>query len=133
MTYMEEHNLSPPTDREGLSQDTKFSPCYYPNGKNEWIAAVKNVYKKDGKVFTGHLQDKYPHLYEQGAWIFCDWNKALLAAGFDAKKTRMRRLWDQEKIIKEIRGMRDKNLPLYAQYGRLPASRTSSRFEPGIW
>ena len=49
MTYMEEHNLSPPTDREGLSQDTKFSPCYYPNGKNEWIAAVKNVYKKDGK------------------------------------------------------------------------------------
>jgi hypothetical protein len=66
---MEEHNLSPPTDREGLSQDTKFSPCYYPNGKNEWIAAVKNVYKKDGKVNTGHLQDKYPHLYEQGAWV----------------------------------------------------------------
>jgi hypothetical protein len=30
----------------------------YPNGKNEWIAAMKNVHKRDGKVFAGHLQDK---------------------------------------------------------------------------
>ncbi len=25
---------------------------YYPNGKTEWIAAMKNVYEKDGKVFA---------------------------------------------------------------------------------
>jgi len=51
-------------------------------------------------------------LYEQGAWIFCDWDKALLAAGFDPKKMRMRRLWDQEKVIKKIRYLRERNLPL---------------------
>jgi hypothetical protein len=74
------------------------------------------VYKRDGKVFAGHLQAKHKHLYEQGIWIFGDWDKALLAADFDPKETRMRRLWDREKIIKEIRAIRDRNLPLYAKY-----------------
>jgi hypothetical protein len=67
-------------------------------------------------VFARHLQDKYGHLYEQGVWIFGDWDKALLAAGFDLKKMRLRGLWDQDKVIKEILGMRDRNLPLYAIY-----------------
>ena len=94
---------------------------------------MKKVYKKAGKVFAKYLQDNYPHLYNQGVWIFGDWDKALLAAGFDPKKMRMRRLLDQEKVIKEIRYLRQKNLPHYAQYERLPASGSSSRFEPGIW
>ena len=53
---------------------------YYPYGKRDWIAAVKKVYKQDGKVFAGDLQAKYPHLYGQGVWIFGNWDKALLAA-----------------------------------------------------
>jgi hypothetical protein len=44
---------------------------------------MKKVYEKDGKVFAGHLQDNYAHLYEQGIWIFGDWGKALYAAGID--------------------------------------------------
>ena len=67
-------------------------------------------------MFAGDLQDRYGHLYEQGVWVFGDWDKALLAAGFDPRKMRMRRLWDREKVIQEIRGLRDRNLPLYAKY-----------------
>jgi hypothetical protein len=59
---------------------------YHPNGKSEWLAAVKGIYEKDGNVFAGHLQDKYGHLYEQGVWIFGDWDRALRAAGLTRKK-----------------------------------------------
>jgi len=67
-------------------------------------------------VTPGHLQDEYPHLYEQGIWIFGDWDKALHAAGFDPEKMRKRSLWDEEKIIETIRAMHKKHLPLYAAY-----------------
>jgi hypothetical protein len=33
-----------------------------------------------------------------------------------SKKLRLRRLWDREKVIEEIRGLRDRNLPLYTKY-----------------
>ena len=77
---------------------------------------MKNVYEKDGKVFAGHLQDNYAHLYEQGVWIFGDWDKALHAAGFDPEIMRKLSIWDEEKIIKTIRAMHQKHLPLYAKY-----------------
>jgi hypothetical protein len=38
--------------------------------------------KRTVGVFAGHLQHNYPYLYEQGVWIFGDWDKALHAAGF---------------------------------------------------
>ena len=51
-TYMEEYHLTPD---ELIAKDFRRiqSSCrgYYPNGKNEWIAAMKNVCKKDGKIF----------------------------------------------------------------------------------
>jgi hypothetical protein len=31
-----------------------------------WMEAAKKVYENGGNVFAGHLQEKYPHLYEQG-------------------------------------------------------------------
>ena len=93
-----------------------FRRGYYPNDKNDWIAAVKTVYKKDGKVFAKYLQHNYPHLYNQGVWIFGDRDKALRAAGFDPERMRMRRFRDQETIIMKVRAMRDRNLPLYARY-----------------
>jgi len=116
-TYMEEFDLSP----DGLTaKDFRIIQSsrrgYYPNGKSEWIAAVRKVYEKDGQVFAGHLQDKYAHLYEQGIWIFGDWDKALRAAGFDPEKMRERGVWDEEKIIDTIRSMHEKHLPLYAKY-----------------
>jgi len=46
------------------------------NGKCEWIIAWKKVYEKATVMsFAGYLQDKYPHLYEQGVWIFGDWER----------------------------------------------------------
>ena len=114
---MEEYHLSPDElIAKAFRMIQSSRRGYYPRGKNEWIAAVKKVYKRDGKVFAKYLQDNYPHLYNQGVWIFGDWDKALLAAGFDPRKMRIRRLWDREIVIKEIRGMREKNFPLYARY-----------------
>src|SRR5262249_22803910 len=116
-TYMEEYDLTPD---ELIAKDFRVIQSsrrgYYPNGKKQWIAAVKNVYEKDGKIFAGYLQDNYKHLYEQGIWIFGDWDKALYAAGFDPEKMRERGIWHKKKIIEKIRAMHKKQLPLYAKY-----------------
>src|SRR5215831_20151253 len=56
--YMEEYHLTPDeliAKAFRMIQSSRHG--YYPNGKKEWIAAVKNVYEKDGKVFAGYLQD----------------------------------------------------------------------------
>jgi hypothetical protein len=76
---------------------------------------VNKIHENGGSVFAGHLQDNYPQLYEQGVWIFGDWDKALRAAGFDPKKMRERGVWDEERIIEKIRSMHAKHLPLYAK------------------
>ena len=114
---MEEYHLTPD---ELIAKDFRMlqssRPGYYPHGKSDWIRAMKKVHEKDGKVLAGHLQDKYPHLYQQGVWIFGDWDKALRAAGFDPEKMRERGVWDEEKIIDTIRAMHKKHLPLYAAY-----------------
>jgi hypothetical protein len=117
-TYIEGYHLSPDELIAKAFRRTQSSRHgYYPNGKNEWIAAMKKLYEKDGQVFAGHLQDNYAHfLYEQAIWIFGDWDKALLAAGFDPEKMRKLSIWDEEKIIHTIRAMHNKHLPLYAAY-----------------
>ena len=66
-TYMQEYHLTPD---ELIAKDFRVlqssRPGYYPNGKHEWIAAVKKVYKRDGKVFAGHLQYEYPICINKG-------------------------------------------------------------------
>jgi hypothetical protein len=62
------------------------------------------------------LQANYAYLYNQGVWIFGDWDKALRAAGFDPQRMRMRTFWDNKKITQELRRMRKTNLPLYPYY-----------------
>jgi hypothetical protein len=116
-TYMAEYHLSPD---ELIAKDFRIlqssRPGYYPHGKSDWIRAVRKLYEKEGEVLAGHLQDEYPHLYQQGVWIFGDWDKALHAAGFDPEKMRERGAWDEAKIIDTIRTMHKKHLPLYAAY-----------------
>lgn len=71
--YMEEYHLTPDeliAKAFRVIQSSRRG--YYPNGRSEWIDAVKKVYKRDGKIFARYLQDKYKHLYEQGIWIFGD-------------------------------------------------------------
>jgi hypothetical protein len=116
-TYMQEYDLTPDQlIAKGFRVLKSSRRGYYPNGKNEWIAAMKKVYETDGNVFAGYLQNKYGYLYEQGIWIFGDWDKALSAAGFDPAKMRERSVWAEEKIIGTIRTMHKKDLPLYAAY-----------------
>ena len=116
-TYMAEYRLTPDQLIAKAFRVIQSSrPGYYPHGKSEWIAAVKKVYKRDGKVFAGYLQDKYKHLYEQGIWIFGDWDRALRAAGFDLERMRERGIWEDEKIVEQIRAMHKNRLPLYAKY-----------------
>jgi len=116
-TYMEEFNLSPD---ELVAKDFRILQSsrsgYYPHGKSDWIRAVRKLYEKEGEVLAGYLQDKYPHLYQQGVWIFGDWDKALRGAGFDPEKMRERSVWDEAKIIDTIRAMHNSDLPLYAAY-----------------
>ena len=116
-TYMEEYHL---TSDELIAKDFRVLQSsrrgYSPHGKSEWIAATKTFYEKHNKVFAKYLQQRSPHLYRQGVWIFGDWDKALRAVGFNPKTMRLRTFWDQDRIIKEIDNMRDKNLPLYANY-----------------
>jgi hypothetical protein len=116
-TYMEEYGLSPD---ELIAKDFRRIVSsrrgYYPYGKRDWIDAIKKIHRRSGSVFAGDLQDKQPYLYQQGVWIFGDWDKALRAAGFVPEKMRMRRSWDKDRVIRELRRMRKQNLPLYAHY-----------------
>jgi hypothetical protein len=78
---MAEYHLTPDQlTAKGFRIIQSSRPGYYPHGKNDWIHAVNKVYKRDGKIFARYLQDNYKHLYEQGRWIFGDWDKALRAA-----------------------------------------------------
>jgi hypothetical protein len=115
--YMQEYGLSPD---ELIAKDFRRIQSsrrgYQPYGKREWIAAIKKVYERDGNVFAKRLQNKYPHLYTQGVWLFGNWDKALRAVGLDPEQTRLRSSWNREKSITAIRTLRKQNLPLYASY-----------------
>jgi hypothetical protein len=135
-TYMQEYDLSPDElSAKAFRMIQSSHPGYYPHTKKGWIAAMQKVYENDGKVFAKYLQHNYPQLYSQGVWIFGDWDEALRAAGFDPDKTRMRQFWDRQKLIKKLRNMRDRNLPLYARYisKNHAALFSSSRREFGSW
>ena len=70
-TYLEEYRLSPD---ELIAKDFRMiqsSRCgYFPHGKSDWIAAIQEVYKRDRNITAKYLREKYPHLYDQGVWIF---------------------------------------------------------------
>ena len=53
---------------------------YFPHGKRDRIAAIKKVYTRDRDITEKYLRREHPHLYNQGVWIFGDWDKALRAA-----------------------------------------------------
>jgi hypothetical protein len=89
---------------------------FYPHGKSGWIAAVKKLHKQGESVFAGDLQDKHPYLYDQGVWIFGDWDKALRVAGFDPDKTRLQGSWDRERSSRGCKKCEIESYPFYARY-----------------
>jgi hypothetical protein len=115
--YMEEYHLSPDkliAKEFRMIQSSRTG--YYPYGKSDWSAAIKIVYRTDGDISAKYLQDNYHHIYVQGVWIHGDWDKALDAAGFNPERMRLRRFWNQDRIIAGIRQIRRRELPLNAHY-----------------
>jgi hypothetical protein len=116
-TYIEEFRLSPD---ELCAKDFRrlvsSRSDYYPHDKRNWIAVIKKTYKRDGQVFAGHIQKKYPHVYHQGVWLFGDWDNGLRAGGFEPERSRSGSIVIEEKFSRKIRRMRQNKLPLYAFY-----------------
>jgi len=116
-TYMAEHHLSPDElIAKAFRMIQSSRTGYYPYGKSDWIAAIKKVYRTDGDISAKYLQDNYHHIYVQGVWIFGDWDKALSAAGFNPERMRMRHSWPKSRVIRGIRQIRRRELPLNANY-----------------
>src|SRR5882724_10726313 len=115
--YMEEYDLSAD---ELIAKDFRIIQSsrrgYQPYGKREWIAAIRKIRKNGGSIRAGDLQHKNQNLYQLAVWLFGDYDKALSAAGFDPQQMRLRRFWDKEKVVQELRRMRGQNLPLYPKY-----------------
>jgi hypothetical protein len=70
-TYMEAYGLTPD---ELIAKDFRMIQSsrrgYFPHDRRDWIVAIKSVHKRDGNLTAIHLQKQYPHLYNQGVWIF---------------------------------------------------------------
>jgi hypothetical protein len=87
--YMDEYGLSP--DKLIAKDFRRIQSSrrgYQPYGRRDWIAAIKKLHTEGGSVFAGDLQDKNPCLYQQGIWLFGDWDAALRAAGFEPERMR---------------------------------------------
>ena len=116
-TYMAEY---------GLSADQLIAKAFRLNrsrrreyrayGKKEWRVAIRSIYRKTGNIFTNNLQRTNPHIYQQGVWMYGNWNSALRGAGFDPDAVRKTSSWSKEKAILKIQALRKQRLPLYAAY-----------------
>jgi hypothetical protein len=116
-TYILEYRLSPD---ELCSKSFRINHSsrrdYCALNKQEWIAAIKIVYQRHGQVYAGFLQKHYPQLYQQGIWLFGNWDAALRAARFTPENTRLRTYWDDERVVSRIQLLRRKSVPLYPAY-----------------
>ena len=67
--YMKEYRLSPD---ELIAKDFRImqsSRCgYHRYSKSDWIEAIKKIFKQNGSVFVGDLQNKHTYLYNQRVW-----------------------------------------------------------------
>jgi len=117
-TYIEEYRLSP----DQLCSKTfrvnhSSRPDYCAHSRREWIAAIRTVYKQHGNIYAGFLQKHYQNLYDEGLWLNgSDWDAALRVLGFTPERMRLRTYWQSERVLNEIRLLRDKGVPLYPKY-----------------
>ena len=78
---------------------------------------MKAVYKQHGHVYAGFLQKHYRNLYDEGLWLNGnDWDAALCVLGFTPESMRLLTHWESERVLNEIRSLRDKGVPLYPKY-----------------
>ena len=116
-TYMQEYRFSPDklcSKSFRINHSSRSNYCAL--NKQEWIHAIKIVYQRHGQVYAGFLQRHYPQLYQQGIWLFGDWDTALRVPGFTPERMRLRTYWDDERVIRQIQLLRQKGVPLHAAY-----------------
>jgi hypothetical protein len=116
-TYMTEYGLT--ADQliaKAFRLNRSRRQQYRAYGKTEWCVAIKSIYRTTGDTFANNFQKTYPHMYQQGVWIYGDWNSALRAAGFDPDAVRRRHSWNKENVIVKIQALHKQSLPLYAKY-----------------
>ena len=78
---------------------------------------MKAVYKQHGNVYAGFLQKHYRNLYDEGLWLNGnDWDAALCVLGFTPERMRRRTYWQSERVLNEIRLLRDKGIPVNPKY-----------------
>jgi len=91
--------------------------AYEPYGKRQWTAAIQKFYRQKGSVWATDLQQsQLHHLYSQGVWLFGDWYSAVAAAGLDPENLGLHTFWDKDRVIKEIKELKRRRLPLYPIY-----------------
>jgi hypothetical protein len=73
---------------------------YQPLSKNQWIAAIRKVYRQRGNVLASRLQrTALQHLYNLGVWLFSDWYSAVAAAGLHPGKLGLHTFLDKNRVI----------------------------------
>src|SRR5690349_3368807 len=114
-TYMDEYELSPDElIAKAFRVIQSGRAAYKPYGKRQWTAAIQEFYRQKGSVWATDLQhSQLQHLYSQGVWIFGDWHSAVAAAGLDPEKLGLHTFWDKARVIKEIKELKRRRLPLY--------------------
>jgi hypothetical protein len=117
-TYIQEYQLS--LDQlcsKSFRVNHSSRSDYCPHNNREWIAAMKAVYKQHGNVYAGFLQKHDRNLYDEGLWLNGgDWDAALCVLGFTPERMRLRTYWQSERVLNEIRLLRENGIPLYPKY-----------------
>ena len=117
-SYSEEYRLSPDqlcSKTFRVNHSSRSDYC--PHNRREWIAAMKTVYKQHGNVYAGFLQKHYPQLYLEGLWLNGgDWDAALRVLGFTPERMRLRTYWETERVVTNLRFLREKGVSLYPAY-----------------
>ena len=89
---------------------------YKPNGKAEWATEIKNIHATQGVAGLQRLERNRPILYGQGVWLFGKIDAGFRFVGLDPDEIRLSSRWEDAKLRREIRKLRNRRLPLYANY-----------------
>jgi len=90
-----------------------MSPTVSANGPPRF---KNSIGKKEASWATDLQQSQLHHLYSQGVWLFGDWYSAVAAAGLDPENLGLHTFWDKDRVIKEIKELKRRRLPLYPIY-----------------
>jgi hypothetical protein len=116
-SYLAEFKLSPDQLIAKAFRVLQSSrPGYKPNSKAEWASEIKNIHATQGVAGLQRLERNRPILYGQGIWLFGKIDAGFRFVGLDPDEIRLSSRWEDAKLHREIRKLRNRRLPLYANY-----------------